>query len=251
MKKQTWIDWFLSKPENQLFVRIDDDYIHNIYNFYGIKQKISNFQASYELLLKNYVPPWHASTQLESQIFVLEQQTAHLYGLLHARYLNTSEGMERIYQKYVKKEFPYCPRILCKKITCIPFGISNDMCEYPVKMFCPNCSDIYNIKNSIFSKVDGSFFGNSWIPIFLKKYSHIIPSKKARVHVPKIFGFEILLGPDSDSDENSSKIIDNDNGNDNDNENKNDNSENTNELGTAETSEQEEDNNDSKNDNDS
>ncbi|KAK8898861.1 hypothetical protein M9Y10_001153 [Tritrichomonas musculus] len=215
MKRQTWIDWFLSQPENQLFVRIDDDYLRNIYNFYGIKQKISNFQASYELILKNYVPPWHANTQLESQVFVLEQQTAHLYGLLHARYLLTLEGMEKIYQKYIRNEFPHCPRVLCRKIGCLPFGVSNNMSEYPVKMFCPNCNDVYNVKDPIFSKVDGSFFGNSWIPLFLKKYRHIIPSNKARAHVPKIFGFDVLLGSDSDSDSNSKENDKSDISNDN------------------------------------
>ncbi|OHT16444.1 Casein kinase II subunit beta [Tritrichomonas foetus] len=206
MDHHEWIDWFLSQPSNFYFVRIDDSYLSNLFNYYGMKQRINHFRSAYELLRKSFVPPSHANTQLESEIYIIEQQTAILYGLLHSRYLLTPEGMEKIYEKYKRGDFPHCPRVLCKKTTLLPYGVSTDMCEHPLKMFCPTCSEVYNLKDPLFSKIDGAFFGNAWIPIFLNKYKNEIKiEKEPEIYIPKIFGFRICVEKkDEDTEETSS-----------------------------------------------
>ena len=203
MSRITWLDWFLSQPSSRFFVRIDDDYLSNLYNYYGLKQTVNNFQSAYELLRKNYISSAHANTQLESDLYIIEQQTINLYGFLHARYLLTEEGMEKVYQKYQSDDYPHCPRILCKKKKCIPIGVSLELYENPVKIFCPNCRDVYNIKDSTFSKVDGAFFGNSWIPIFLKKYPDIISGTNNDLYIPRIFGFRICVENDEEKESSS------------------------------------------------
>lgn len=45
----------------------------------------------------------------------LNQDSSDLYGLLHARYIQTPRGISKIYQKFLGGVFGYCPRALCDK----------------------------------------------------------------------------------------------------------------------------------------
>lgn len=192
---ETWIDWFLSQPRGKFFVKIDDHFLSDAFNWYGIKQKVHHFQAAFELLHKNYVFPSHAKMEHESEKWLIEQQAELLYGFIHARYILTEEGLDKMHKKYQNGDFPRCPRVLCNDIKCLPYGVSYDLMDHPVKLFCPNCNDIYNINDEMMETVDGAFFGSSWIHPFLQKYSDIIPNEEPVVYKPRIFGFRLAPDP--------------------------------------------------------
>lgn len=196
-----WIEWFLQQPRGKFFVRISEEYISNSFNYYGIRQKVNTFSAALELILKSYVQPVHADMTLASQAVVVEQQAETLYGLLHARYILTEEGLQKMYEKYKSGDFPKCPRKLCNHFQCVPYGISNDMNEYPVTIFCPCCKEVYNINNAEFQKVDGAFFGNSWVHIFLAKYHELFDGLEAKKPTPTIYGFRISQVQYNDEEE--------------------------------------------------
>jgi casein kinase II subunit beta len=128
---------------------------------------------------------------LESEAWIIEQQTELLYGLIHARYLLTDAGWTKILGKFHRGDFGTCPRILCKRQNCLPIGVSLDLNEHSVKSFCPNCSDVYKIADSVLGKVDGAFFGSGWIPLFLHKYKTVVPDGEPEVYVPRLFGIRI------------------------------------------------------------
>jgi casein kinase II subunit beta len=129
--------------------------------------------------------------QLESEAWVIEQQTELLYGLLHARYLLTEAGWTRVLAKYRNGDFGRCPRVLCYRTVCLPYGITDELNEHSVKLFCPNCSDVYTVSDPALAKVDGAFFGPSWVTPFLQKYPEIVPSEEPEVYVPRVFGVRV------------------------------------------------------------
>ena len=187
----SWIDWFLKQPRANLYIKVDSDYISNFFNFYGIKQQINHFLPAFDLLSKNYIPPFHADIDKENESIVIQQQAEILYGMIHSRFILTEKGLEKISEKYFKEGFPKCPRILCENITCLPYGVTTDLNEYPVKLFCPRCGDIYNIKDQYLQKIDGAFFGPSYVHLFIKKYSSFLPKDQPISFIPRIFGFKI------------------------------------------------------------
>jgi hypothetical protein len=48
-----------------------------------------------------------------------------LYGLIHARYVLTAQGLTDMKAKYKAHEFGSCPRTLCEKQTVLPTGVSD------------------------------------------------------------------------------------------------------------------------------
>lgn len=52
-----------------------------------------------------------------------------------------------------------------------------------VKLYCPNCGDIYSPPSSKYAEVDGAFFGTSFAPLFFQTYPELLsvpfaPGKK-------------------------------------------------------------------------
>merc|ERR1711865_726896 len=60
-----------------------------------------------------------------------------LYGLIHARYVLTAQGLTDMKAKYKAHEFGSCPRTLCEKQTVLPTGGSDTASlsgENPMKL---------------------------------------------------------------------------------------------------------------------
>ena len=186
--KISWVDWFLSQPKGKYFIKIDPEYMNNIYNFYGIRQKVPFFKYSLDLIRGDYILPEDRPSQWPPN---LDEYGLCLYGILHARYLLTSQGQERMHEKYLINQFPKCPRFFCDGIQCLPYGDSDDIGQSCVRMFCPRCHQVYTISSEQNNSIDGSFFGPSWVHPFLVRYSHIVPKGPPKKYIPKIFGFKI------------------------------------------------------------
>jgi casein kinase II subunit beta len=191
---QTWVEWFLSSPRGSVFIRVDDAYLNDVFNYYGIRQKVPNFRFSFDLIRGPYLLRERRPAEWPSDI---DDYGMCLYGLIHARYLMTSAGQERMLQKYQSGFYPKCPRMLCSGCSCVPYGTSDDIGESNVKLFCPNCQDVYSVNDRKYSNMDGAFFGPSWVHLFLIRYPHLIPSELPRKYIPRIFGFRIAPPPHS------------------------------------------------------
>lgn len=51
-----------------------------------------------------------------------EASSELLYGLIHARYILTSKGLDAMKAKLQRAEFGRCPRVLCAGQPCLPVG---------------------------------------------------------------------------------------------------------------------------------
>jgi casein kinase II subunit beta len=94
------------------------------------------------------------------------QQAKELYGLIHARFIQTAQGMALIREKYLNAVYGHCPRILCNKQILLPMGLSEQLKYTRIKVYCPKCQEIYKPRQKC-SEIDGGYFGISYPQLFL------------------------------------------------------------------------------------
>jgi casein kinase II subunit beta len=129
----------------------------------------------------------------DEQQEVVETAAEVLYGLIHARYILTSRGMARMYEKYQEQCFGRCPRVSCQGQSCLPIGLSDQQRNYPVNIYCPRCQEVYYPRSTRQAGLDGAYFGTTFAHMFLLNYPELIPrlSSGDESYVPRIYGFRI------------------------------------------------------------
>lgn len=107
-------------------------------------------------------------------VSIVEASAELLYGLVHQRYVLTRAGLHAMVsefiivvvimnskrsqaEKYEAGVFGSCPRVYCVGCNVVPCGRSDLPGLETVKLFCPNCNDIYVPASSRFQGVDGMF----------------------------------------------------------------------------------------------
>lgn len=71
-------------------------------------------------------------------------------------------------EKYDQGHFGACPRVFCHATHVLPCGRADIPGLDTIKLYCPNCGDIYSPPSSKYASVDGESF-----------FSHLIPSYSA------------------------------------------------------------------------
>ncbi len=64
----------------------------------------------------------------------IESSAEYLYGLIHARYVLTSAGLNAVLEKYYNAEYGRCPRVHCKDQPVLPAAVSDVPHEEAVKV---------------------------------------------------------------------------------------------------------------------
>merc|ERR1712216_106682 len=121
--EESAIEWLLSQSGNQLLVRVDEDYIEDGFNLYGLNKIIPNFRDTLRLLL----------TTAEDAEICLEddyhgpcyQTLLDLYGLIHARYILTTQGMNKVRRKFQNGAYGTDPAHPTEQI--LPIGMSDTL----------------------------------------------------------------------------------------------------------------------------
>ena len=141
------------------------------------------------MIRSTYTP---TAEDLASEEFLeLNQEASDLYGLIHARFIQTKTGLAKIYHKFVNQVFGFCPRALCEKQKVLPVGLSDELKTSRVKVFCPKCEEVYIPKFKSIN-LDGSYFGTSLPHVFMKTFKQaIVLPPQIHFYEPKIFGFKI------------------------------------------------------------
>ena len=178
-----WIQWFCSLEGHDFLVEIEEEYIKDFFNLYGLKKrfKTERYSTCIKMILSNYSP---TEEDLQNEEFLeLNQEASDLYGLIHARFIITQRGLSKLYNKFLNGTYGYCPRALCDRQKVLPVGLSDELRTSRVKVFCPKCEEVYIPKFKSIN-VDGAYFGTSVPHIFLKSF------KDAVVLPPRIFNYE-------------------------------------------------------------
>ena len=90
-----------------------------------------------------------------------------LYGVIHARYILSPHGLNKMREKFLHGAFGTCPRVLCERQHVLPIGVSEELSTSRVKVYCPRCVDVYLPRQKQLD-IDGAYFGASFPHVFLK-----------------------------------------------------------------------------------
>ncbi|KAJ8143494.1 hypothetical protein OXX80_005967 [Metschnikowia pulcherrima] len=182
-----WIDLFLGIKGNEYFCDIDDDYIRDRFNLTGLNQEVGKLPTLVDIITDMI----DIESQPEGVRNELELNARSLYGLIHARYILTQRGLNKMLEKYKNGDFGYCPRVNCQLHPLLPVGLTDQPRLMSVKLYCAKCEDLYNPKSGRHSVVDGAYFGTSFPAMFFQNFPHAVPVHSKDTYVPKVFGFKV------------------------------------------------------------
>ncbi|KAH6685216.1 casein kinase II beta subunit [Plectosphaerella plurivora] len=181
-----WRDWFISSRGNEYFCEIDEDYLTDRFNLTGLNTEVQYYQ--YALDLVTDVFDLDCDDDMRETI---EKSARHLYGLVHARYIVTTRGLQKMLEKYKKGDFGKCPRVMCQSHPLLPMGLSDVPNLKPVKLYCARCEDTYNPKSSRHAAIDGAYFGTSFHNVLFQVYPTLVPLKSVERYIPRVYGFKV------------------------------------------------------------
>ena len=105
--EETWIEWFCRQDGNEFFCEVDEEFIDDEFNLYGLKKLVPHYNDALNTLFSV------VESQQEAEEMTNGSTCKLLYGLIHARYVVTTDGMKQMYDKFRDGVFGACPRVLC------------------------------------------------------------------------------------------------------------------------------------------
>ncbi|KAI5124929.1 hypothetical protein M0805_007356 [Coniferiporia weirii] len=169
----TWISWFCALPGHEYFCEVSEDFIEDDFNLTGLNSMVPFWKEAMEMVLD--VEPEEDSLKIPD-VSIVETSAELLYGLVHQRFILTRAGLHAMAEKYEAGQFGTCPRVYCLSCHVVPCGRSDLPGIDTVKLYCPNCNDIYTPPSSRYQGVDGAFFGTTFAHLFFQTYREFAPA---------------------------------------------------------------------------
>lgn len=199
---ESWIEWFCKQEGNEFFCEVDRRYIEDNFNLYGLREVIGqNFKKCLDIILDR---------QDTSADDTIEQQVQDLYGLIHARFIITKRGQDKMRRKMKDHDFGVCPRLGCQQQAVLPVGLkdhlhfgsvdSKDSIDTSsVMIYCPRCREVYlpacRYGYRSEQELDGAYIGTTFPHLFMMQFPELWPPAPVKVstYVPRVFGFKVRL----------------------------------------------------------
>jgi len=129
----SWISWFCSLPGHDFFCEVPEDFVEDDFNLFGLNTAVDSYNEALDTILDLEVDD--DSLQDDGMVSI-ERSAEMLYGLIHARYIVTKAGLAAVLQKYDRRVFGSCPRVLCDNAPLLPIGQYDAVGKEGVKVFC-------------------------------------------------------------------------------------------------------------------
>ena len=88
--KDSWIERFLSLDGHEFLCEVDNEYIQDSFNLYGLRDVTENFKHALKTILDHYDA---TASDSDDPDFVNARE---LYGLIHQRYILTRRGLDKM-----------------------------------------------------------------------------------------------------------------------------------------------------------
>jgi len=183
-----WITWFCGLKGHAFFAEVEEEYIRDNFNLYGLRNRFQFYDHALEMILSSEAPD--EDDLADSEFLEIYRDASDLYGLIHSRYIGSPRGLQVMREKYLKGVFGTCPRALCDRQHVLPIGRSEEPRAYNVMIFCPKCEQVFSTKQK-YKELDGSFFGTSFPQIFLQSYPALVPLEPPKPFEARVFGFKV------------------------------------------------------------
>jgi casein kinase II subunit beta len=188
----SWITWYVTQPGHEFLVEIDEEFIRDNFNLYGLRPFFQFYDQALEMILDQEAPD---DEDLQDQDFLeVYKDACELYGLIHTRFIMSPRGLSILKERYLNGDYGACPRIHCLNQKCLPIGTSDEIHHSTAKVFCPLCEQVYAPRTKpgdAPTKIDGAFFGSSLPHMLLQTYPDLLPLERPEPYEAKIFGFRV------------------------------------------------------------
>ena len=161
MTKVSLRSMIYSDTPNNWLCNIDTEYLLSSVSYYGLNQHVHHINSATQLIKGAKVDK---SAFDPDKLNELINCAKLLYGLLHARFICTYEGIYKMKYKYRNGVFGVCPRAECGGWRVLPIGLSSVPGVETVKVFCPRCQEVYNCNSTL----DAAFFGPDFPLVYMK-----------------------------------------------------------------------------------
>jgi len=187
----TWIEWFCKLKGNEFFIEVDDDYIQDDFNLTGLSQIVPYYDDALGIILDE-----DDQDQIEDDDqAMLETACQMLYGLVHARYIITTKGIQTLYEKFVSGVFGLCWNDTCAAEKKYVLPIGNDVVgQGGTNVFCPSCGECYAPRNPKLAQLDGAYFGSTAAHMLVLQFLNSIEPGSTTPYIPLLYGFRIFPG---------------------------------------------------------
>jgi casein kinase II subunit beta len=143
--EMTWIEWFCRLKGNEFFVEVDEDYAQDDFNLTGLSQVVPYYDDALNIILDEDDQD-HLG---DDESALLETATQMLYGLIHARFLQTNRGIQALYEKYSSGVYGVCWNEHCEREKRYVLPIGSDIVgQSHVNVYCPSCGECYVPRSS-------------------------------------------------------------------------------------------------------
>eukprot|EP01054_Gregarina_sp_Poly1_P004619 Gregarina_sp_Poly_1__4618@NODE_246_length_10752_cov_151_576135_g216_i0_p4_GENE_NODE_246_length_10752_cov_151_576135_g216_i0NODE_246_length_10752_cov_151_576135_g216_i0_p4_ORF_typecomplete_len259_score25_12CK_II_beta/PF01214_18/4_4e66GSu_C4xC_C2xCH/PF09698_10/0_17Cys_rich_KTR/PF14205_6/0_18Cys_rich_KTR/PF14205_6/1_3e04_NODE_246_length_10752_cov_151_576135_g216_i074468222 len=195
---QTWIEWYCRLKENRFFVEVEEDYVRDAFNLTGLGEIVPHFNKALDYMLESERDSEESdisSTDGDANDLerVYEDSAATLYGLVHARFILTTQGIQLMSEKYDHKIYGTCPNTYCHGESVLPIGLYDQPRLQNTMVYCPKCREIYRPLNSRLASIDGAYFGTTFAPLFFMRNQQLQTSfdEIPTYYIPRVFGFKV------------------------------------------------------------
>ena len=159
---------------------------------FGLRETVNHFKICLDIILDRADPEdFNPSLNLQRSV-------QDLYGLIHARFILTKRGQDKMCRKYKQCEFGVCPLLTCEAQPVLPVGLKDDLGEQNVLVYCPRCKNVMVPAVMACSRyeeveLDGAYFGSTFPHLFFMQHPHMLPPPPLTIqpYVPKVFGFRV------------------------------------------------------------
>ena len=87
--EETWVQWYCNLTGNHLLCEVERTFIEDSFNLFGLKQYVKDYSKALDLILDRY-------TSNETESDEVTRAASVLYGLIHARYIISSHGLDNM-----------------------------------------------------------------------------------------------------------------------------------------------------------
>lgn len=168
---KSWLDSYLDLPASDWLCKIPINYISDEFNVVGIPIDKSHAKPAFQQLVGDSDSSDSFDSDTEDEI---DNCTETLFGLIHARFIFTPEGIQMMKLKYAKGLFGICPRYKCKGEKLLPVGLTDHPNVCNAKVYCPKCHQLYE-PDPIHASLDGAYFTVSFPHFFILELKHKSP----------------------------------------------------------------------------
>lgn len=190
-QESTWIEWFCKLKGNEFFIEVDEDYAQDDFNLTGLSQVVPYYDDALSIILdedeQDNVP--------EEDQAMIETACQMLYGLIHARFILTTRGIQTLYERYISGAYGLCWNEACcsEKKYVLPIG-SDVVGQGGTNVFCPSCGECYVPRNAKLAQLDGAYFGSSAAHMLVLQYINSVEPNSTLPYTPLLYGFRIFPG---------------------------------------------------------